>query len=255
MAKTKIELPLKEALLEAMKVAETSVEAAQYLATRFKEILTGAKMLEKYADVLKSVETFAQLTEFKLLSRGQPWFGQVVDTTDFKNMHANIGRDVAESLKNMGQGIAENVTFHFAVNDQAEFLRGCTSGGKPLDSKAVEHWDKLFIAYLAENNVITKGTTLYQSDEHGQIKLDEQGNQLNANPAQLKALISDPQKGFEKYVVSKGIPITCQQQEYPSVQKDVQAQMAVQEAIATAPEKEQGLTAEEPQPSMRTTGV
>ena len=240
--KAKTVLPVKEALLDAMSVAETSVEAAEYLATQFKEVLTKAKMLDKYADILQKVEDFAQYTKFKLLSNSQPWAGQTFSSTDFNNMQANIAIDAAKNLENMHIGTENNVVFDFAINNQSEFLRGYSTEGKALNNKSVESMDKLFSAWLAENNLISKDSSLYKSDKNGKI-VSEEGQNIKANAEEVKALISDPEKGFEKYLSSKGIQVTTQQQQYPSAQQQLEAEKALKDAIqATAPSTEEAPT-------------
>lgn len=232
MAKVKT-LPsnLKETLLNAMSVAESSIEAAEYLVTQFKQLLIRAKMLDKCGDILKKVEEFAKYTTFKLRSSAQPWYGQSVESSSFKNMQNNIAMDAVKNLGELGIE-AKDVIFDFAVNDHtSEFLRGCS-----VDEKALTTFDKLFNAWLAEKNLISVGSTLYEITADGQIKLDGQGKQVKANPAQVKQLINDPEQGFAKYMEGKGIKITCREQGYPTVQKGVQVQQAVREAIEAIPE-------------------
>lgn len=48
----KYTLPTRDALLKAMQVGETSIEAAEYMATRFEQILTKAKLLPECNDML-----------------------------------------------------------------------------------------------------------------------------------------------------------------------------------------------------------
>lgn len=49
----KYTLPTRDALLKAMQVGETSIEAAEYMATRFEQILTKAKLLPECNDMLE----------------------------------------------------------------------------------------------------------------------------------------------------------------------------------------------------------
>ena len=101
----KIRLPLKEELLNAMKVAETSTEAADYLVVRFTDILTKAKMLAESQDIIAKVQDYAKYVHFKLLSNAQPWSGESVPSSDFKNMQENLAKDLVQFEEN--QSISE----------------------------------------------------------------------------------------------------------------------------------------------------
>lgn len=251
MAKAKT-LPsnLKETLLDAMSVAETSIEAADYLVTQFKQLLTDAKMLDKYGDILQKVEDFAKYTKFKLLSNSQPWLGQSAAPSDFKNMQANIAIDEVKKLESLDVGAEKEITFDFAVHDQtSEFQRGCS-----VRQEALGSFDKLFNAWLAEKNLRSTESTLYETTENGQIKQDAQGKPVKANPEEVKKLINDPEQGFAKYMEAKGIKVVCREQEYPTVEKGAQAKQAVKEAIKAAPEAVASEEAVEPQTTMRTGG-
>lgn len=228
MAKT-LPLNLKEALLDAMKVAETSIEGAEYLATRFKTLLKETKMIDKYKDILQKVEDFAKYTTFKLGSSANPWLGQINTSSNYKNMQAGIALDAAKALQNIS---VQNITFDYAVNEQSQFLRLYSQDGQTLDPKTLESTDKLFNAFLAENNIVSQGSVLYQSTDHGQIKLDAAGNKARVDAQKFKDLISDPDKGFQKYMAKKGISLISQEQQYPSAQKDAQAKRTLNEAIA-----------------------
>ncbi len=252
MAKAK-KLPsnLKEILLDAMRVAETSIEAADYLATQFKQILTDAKMLDEYGDILQKVEDFAKYTKFKLLASSQPWLGQPPEASDFKNMQANMAMDAVKDLESLSVGTEKEVTFDFAINNEtSEFLRGCSVQGK-----ALEAFDKLFNSWLAEKNLVSQGSTLHEATANGQIKRDAQGKPVKANPDEVRKLINDPDQGFAKYMETKGIKVTSHEQEFPTVQKGAQVQQAVKEAIKAAPEAVASEeAAAEPQTTMKTGG-
>jgi hypothetical protein len=244
MGRTKLEMPQTEALAKIMELSGTSMKAIKYFLAKFKERLTDPKMLEQYSGVQKKLQEYADLSERKLRPRTEIWSGKAGAATDFKWMHKNIKSDEEESI--ISEGIPSDVILDVAIGDGAELLRGYSSGGKALDSNLVDSFDKILNACFAEGNVVSQGSILYQSDEHGQIKLDDQGNQVRATSAQLNVLI----EGFEKELASDGIPITYRLQEYPSAQQEVQAQMPVEAAISTpAPATAEVPTPDEPRPS------
>src|SRR5580704_1382057 len=163
---------LKEILLDAMSVAETSIEASEYLATMVKQLLIETKMLDKFSDVLEKVEDFAKYTAFKLRSGSQPWLGQIDDSSDYKNIQEGMALDAIKNLEDMQIGTTKSVAFEFAINDQSEFLRGYAADGKSLDSKSLASMDALFNAYLAQNKsdyplIMSQGGVLYESNEPG----------------------------------------------------------------------------------------
>ena len=235
MAKAKKALPakLKEALLDAMSVAETTIDGADYLATQFKQLLTEANALDDFEDIMKKVEDFAKYTKFKLLSSSQPWLGQMAEDSPFKNMQANLAIDAAKDLGRLNIGVQEEVTFDFAINENnSEFRRGTSA----QEHAAVEALDTTFNAWLAEHNVKSVGSTLYETTPTGKVKQDAQGKQIKVNPEEMKNLITDPEKGFAKYMEAKGIKVVCREQEFPTPEKGIEAQRAIKEAIKATPD-------------------
>lgn len=217
--RAKKQIPLRDALLKAMEVAGKSVEAAKYLVERFTKILKDAGVLDQCQDMLDKVKDFAKYTEFKLLPSTQPWTGQPGEGSSFKNMQDNIAKDAVSQFKN----ISAQFKFDFAMDNQAHFLRGFSSGGNPLDANSVKAMDNLFNAWLAENNMISKDGVLYQCDENG-----NKGKVANA--AQVKELIGDAEKGFASYLDKKGIHLSSEQHEYPT-QTRVEKQEAIKATI------------------------
>jgi hypothetical protein len=225
MTKAKIEPPTKKALMDALDSAGSSVQGAEYLATQFKKILIAAKKLEEFGDVLQKVEDFVKYTKFKLLSSSQPWLGQSVATSGFQNMQANMASEAINDLKNMNIGPEKEVGFHFAISDKSEFLRGYTSEGKALDAKSVESLDKLYNAWLAKNDIVSKDGILYQANKNGDIIKE-------ANPSDVKNLIDHSEDGLAKYLDKEaGIKLTSHSQKYPTQQAEVTVKSAAKTAI------------------------
>lgn len=241
-----VRLPLKEELLAAMKVAETNIEAADYLVDRFKQILTSAKLLDKSKDILEKVVDYKKYVYFKLVSNAQPWSGQSGEPTDFKNMQDNIADDAATKLKSAIDGgeLSGDIKLDIAINDMAQLLRGYSADGKALDSKLVDLLDKLFNSWLAENEVVSKGSTLHECDANGDIKEQDQAQKIKT-VEKIKELISNNQEGFGKYLKDKGIPITIQQHKYPEARSEAEKEQAVKDAIAAGEDIKEGMADEE----------
>jgi hypothetical protein len=239
-------LPLKNELLAAMKVAENDIEAANYLVQRFKEILTEAKMLDKSKDVLEKVEDYAKYVQFKLLSKSQPWSGEAGDKSNFANMQSNIADDAATKLKGAIENgdVNGNIKLDIALNDMAQLLRGYSADGKALDSKTVDLLDKLFNSWLAENEVVSKGSTLHECDENGQVK-EQDPAEKQKMVEKIKELITNNQEGFAKYLKDKGIPITIQQHKYPEARSEAEKEQDVKAAIEAGTDNKEGMADEE----------
>jgi hypothetical protein len=241
-----LQLPNKEEILSAMEVSSLSVESARYLETRLTTIITEAKLLEPWSEVLEEVSNFAHYTE-KLLYPGQPWFrqGRDADDPDFRKWHDIVANDAADKLKASWQGIdpntIENVVIDFAISDEAQFLRGYSSGaGHDLDPDVVARYDALFIAYLEKENIESQDGVLYEST------VDRHGNRVKVDPDKTRALIQNTEEGFKKYLDAKGLYVDIRQQQYPNTATSMVKEMPAEKGLREEPP--QASTAETPVP-------
>lgn len=132
----KYTLPTRDALLKAMQVGETSIEAAEYMATRFEQILTQAKLLPECNDMLEKIQEYAQFVKFKLLSSAQVWSGQERPISDYQNMQENKAEFLASHLKELPSGLKLEI----AIGDDAKILRGFSSNGKMVEGEQLKPW-------------------------------------------------------------------------------------------------------------------
>lgn len=239
----KVWVPVTGQIQKAMEVAETSVEAADYLVTRFTEILTQARLSDKPEGqgMLARVEDYAKYVKFKLNSSAQPWFGEAAPTTGFKIMQENLAKDAAIVFKDAA--IDGNLRLDFAVSDKCEFIRGYSVDGKALPSQAVEQLDKLFNAFLAESGYVGKGGVLYQADEKGEI-LANQGS-LEEHSQNMRELIKND---FADYLQDKEIPLSIYQQTYLDQTQEKQVKKTVTAAVESVVESSQKAEAEPQSP-------
>lgn len=240
--KEKIVLPTKEQLLIAMKLSETSVEGANYLVERFKKILIGAKMLDKSDDLMNKVQEFADMVKFKLTSVTDAWSGKLKDTTDFKTMQENMADSLVTQVKVLLQG---ELKLDVAINDLAQLVRGFSADGKAVEPKLLEQLDKLYTSWLAENNIVSKSSTLYQSDENGVIKKDANGKEAKADAEYIRQLIDDPEKGFAKFLKDRDLKITVQQHKYPDAKSDAEKRADLESAIKASTDVKEGMANDE----------
>lgn len=224
--RTKIWVPLTEQIQKAMEVAETSIEAADYLVVRLTEILTQAKLLDKSAALLQQVEDYANYVKFKLNSSAQAWFGEEAQGSDFKNMQANLAKNAVDAFK--AAGIEGDLHLDFAISDKGELIRGYSVDGQALSGQPLVQLDKIFNANLTDAGLITKDSKLYQADDRGEIipNLSSSQEQSQHKGALIKA-------NFGNYMQSKGIPVTIQQHEYPDNLREKEEKAAVTKAVET----------------------
>jgi hypothetical protein len=236
----------KEPILNAMEVAGSSVEGSKYLATQHEKL---------YDDPIMQgmLNRFSKNTQHKLETFSQSWNGESFDSTGYMNMYANIAVEAAQNLENMGIGTDQGVVLDIAVNSDAEFLRGYSTGGKQLDTPSTASMDELFSAWLISNNLTSQDSIFYESDKNGKI-IEEDGQNIRANPDKAKGLISDSEKGFDKYLSSKGINLTIQQHQYPSVEHQAQAKAQTETKVKDAVRGSDNAPAAEGQSTMKTGG-
>lgn len=212
----KVTLPLKEQILEAMKVAETSEEAADYLVQQFKKIVTAAKVKDGAQDMIQRLEQYRNLVKMKLGKIGEPWSGEPAWISNFQNMQANLAKAAADVL--VSQGVSKNVHLDIAISESSKWLRAYSENEENLDAKQVAEFDILFNAWLASNNIVSKDGAFYEVDIEGKIRENQQGK-IKVDPEIIKALIGDENSGYIPFLEKKGIPpISIQQHILPAAE-------------------------------------
>ncbi|KGP63094.1 type IV secretion protein Dot [Legionella norrlandica] len=192
-------LPTKQALLEAMEVGETSIEAAEYMATRFAEILTEAKLLPQCQDMLDKINEYAQYVRFKLLSAAQAWSGEARPTSELQNVQENKARFLASNTQDLPAGLKVEIQ----IGDDARILRGYSP---KADQDQLKTLDGLLDGWLAKNDLAVSGGKV--------VKTDAAGNKVEINPEEIRNLINDSEKGVAKYFEDKGVSIGVIQRTY-----------------------------------------
>lgn len=202
---SRLHVPLSAEISAAMEVAKTSDEASKYVVQRVTAILTATKMLKKSGDLIKKLEDFAQYVDFKSRVSPQIWSGHVGKSTDFKNMQEHIAEDAVKAVKAHTQG---DIKLDMAISVAGEILRGYSAGGQQIkDPVILEMLDKLFNAWLAENNIVSKASALYEANAKGEITHDANG-EVKVNSEHIKQLMNDPEKGLVKYAQEKDFALT-----------------------------------------------
>jgi hypothetical protein len=135
MAMPKVNLPTKDALLNAMILAKNSKEAADYLVTRFDALLVKAKIGDAANELKEQIHLFAQNVGYQLAGNKDSWRGKEAMDSLFEVMHENIANEATSFFNKINEQQAEKigVRLDFAINEQGRFLRGYS---KPEVEKA-----------------------------------------------------------------------------------------------------------------------
>ncbi|MGQ3889227.1 hypothetical protein ACQUW5_09375 [Legionella sp. CNM-1927-20] len=213
--------PNKEAILKALEVASLTPEAANYLCKRLSETLSQVNIAAS-DEVIKRVDRFGKNIELRYGQRSDPWQGRPdVIKTDFQNAQHNMGISLLEELspESLASG---NLHMDFAISDDAQLLRAFSLNGEPLDPEAATAIDTLFNGWLAENEMVSKDSVIYESDSDGRIKENKNGQSTKANAERVKQLIVDRDNGFAPYLDDKfknhtthEVTASVQQHAYP----------------------------------------
>lgn len=235
-------LPVREDLLRAMKIAENSPEAAQYLSQRVHQIVEKSRYLNKNPEamktaqeVIKAVDEFAQFVTFKFSQDAQIWSGQTPESSNFKNMQRGIAQQAIGALSDKNY---PGIRFDFAINKEGHFVRGYAStekGAPPLEEKTVESLDRLFNAWLADKHQVATEDGYF-------FKTDADGNKIGKlSVEEVENLLTDSAQEFKQYLEESKVPtqIVSRQREYPGEHrleeaKKVAAKKAVERVIETA---------------------
>nr|HAT8715079.1 hypothetical protein [Legionella jordanis] len=234
-----IPLPSVEALTQCKEVA-TTVEAAFYFRDQFESKLVQAGKMDEGKKALSHINEFAETVSMQRELKSDPWTGNVGPLTDFHNLQRNLAEKAADSLSSKIDG---NIIMDYAINDNAQFIRGYAADGKALDSESVQDMDKLFNAWLAENNKISKNSVIYEADNKGHILRDSSGQPVVANGPEVRGMVSNDQNGFTNFLQQFNkegheIAVTTRQQPFPEKKPEVTqapTPTAAKEAPATAP--------------------
>jgi hypothetical protein len=126
----KIVLPAKDALLDAMAIAKTSMEGANYLKDRFSDIISKAKLGDVTDELKQQIEVFAKQVWMQLAPNPGVWDGKERAATTFTNLHANIADEAFAKLVESSPEEAQQLehVLNFAIDEDGNFVRGWEGG-------------------------------------------------------------------------------------------------------------------------------
>jgi hypothetical protein len=213
--------PNKEAILKALEVASLTPEAAAYLHKRLAETLSKVNIAAS-DEVLDRVNQFQKNVELRHGNRADAWQGKPDSIrTDFQNAQHNMAISLLEEASpTLADG---NLKMDFAISEDADLLRAFSLNGEPLNPDAATAVDTLFNDWLAENEMVSQDSVIYESDKEGRIKENKNGQSTRANAQRVRELIADRDKGFTSYLNDKfknhtahDLSASVQQHTYPS---------------------------------------
>lgn len=228
-----ITLPNQEALSKCKEVA-TTPEGACYFAEQFEKRLDKAGKVSMEQAAIANIRQFSEMISMQREMKSNCWEGEMVSGTDFHNLQQNVAVKSAEFLNSRVEG---NIRMDFALNDKAQLLRGYSVNGKLMEEESTHSLDNLFNAWLASQNLMSKGSVIYAVDDKGKILRDDKGVPIVVNTDRLNTkILSEGEDGFTHFLQkhSKQLQLTLKQRSYPAATKP-EIPKVVEEA-ATIPE-------------------
>ena len=183
-----------QALKKALPLA-TGVESAQYLYDQAKKSFENAGVLKDPA-YQKVLDVFKELVDYKKLAASglNPWTGEA-QRSALENAQLQKALEYIDKLDT-----SKPIRFDFAVGDKAELIGAFTAEGERLDESSETGMNNLLLAHLAEHQLINHEGVVYKSHSNGEIKTNNDGTPVIANPAELKEIISNEKTGLASYV-------------------------------------------------------
>ena len=227
---------------QAVEVCNNSPELMDYLVKGLSERLQSLGLLEDANELLTFVRSVRdQLEGLEAVRPGMTgaWAGNSnCLLTDFQNLHINRAEKAQAILTSALEG---SLTQEFALQ-AAQFLRGYSADGAPLDAELLAACDDLFNAWLAENNIISQGGQLYEATDNGaMIRSDGKTgvpDNINAakkaDEARIRRLLTDPDKGFKSYLAKKGVQLISRELLNPEQKGAAKTPAEVRKAAVTS---------------------
>lgn len=212
----KASLPSPESLNKAVEVASNQLETLQYLAANLYTSLEKSGLVKECAQLIDEVGKLVANAQFNADNQVNAWLGNVKKVlaansiSDFASFHNFLASMSASELKQQA------VFLDCALSDSSEFIRGYSNEtGDVLEGDELQAMDTLFNAWLAENDMLSKGGVIYQATAHGDIAQDKKGNALIVPAEKLRTLL-DKTTEFADFVQknNKGVQVAVRVHPY-----------------------------------------
>lgn len=159
-------------------------------------------------EVVQEIVKLLDFAKFLSTSSGNPWVpGEPIElmseANNFDFLQLHLTNQAASQIQ------VTDITLDCAISDYSKFIRGYSSGGKPLDTQTVDSLDKLFNGWLAtmkfkDNNgriynLISKDGAIYKATK-AEIWQDDQGNLIKVEPDDFRSALDLKEDGLEAFV-------------------------------------------------------
>ncbi len=205
-------LPEGDALLKCLEVVTTN-ESADYLYNRFLAIVQKANKLNDSQPVLDKIAKFREDIYLQNTISDDPWMGQTAEeSNDFQKLQRNIA---AQSLVAVAAKVQGELVMDYAISEEAQLVRSYKINDEDVDSDTSINLDKLFNAWLAENQIVSQDSMLYASNQEGEL-LTSSTTDLRQK---LLQIIDDKKKGFQAFLQEKGMQLVLVRHPFPPAQE------------------------------------
>jgi hypothetical protein len=194
-------IPTPDALNKVLEVVGNKFETLQYFATNLHASLEKSGLVKECKQLLQEVENLVANAQFREDNKGNPWLGDTsqmpaINETDFNLFQKFLATTSATELK------GKEVILDCALSDSAEFLRAYSNAkGELLEDEELNAMDTLFNAWLAENDMISKGGVIYAGTTNGDILEDKKGKPVVVPAEKLRAMLDAGE--FAQFVQKK----------------------------------------------------
>lgn len=204
--------PDAEALKKCFELVGKFPDAAVYFLEHLEKKLKSVGLYDKSESLITQTQEFVQRVREQHDASIAPWTGQGTVPTDFQNYQRNTVKDSVDALVSTLQ---TQTHMDYAINDSCEFIRGYSTQGAALSVEQANQMDKVYNAWLAEHQLLTKDSVIYEGTAEGSFRQTAKGELMRADATKVRELLNDPVRGFESYAKAQGINLETQGHNYP----------------------------------------
>lgn len=196
-------------IFEIVAVMPDDVDYAQH---GFQELFQRARLAND--KVITQISDFTKLVQgYRDKATDHQWQGKPIDA-QFNVFVDVLAEQTASALAIQQHN--ESINVEFAMSNASEFRRGYSVGEdfKEPDQAVTEKMDILFIAWLKNNNFVSKDGFIYEG-QGKDIKLNSAGEPVHANAAEFQRKFTDPNTGFGAKAKEAGLNVSVLPRAFP----------------------------------------
>lgn len=123
--------------------------------------------------------------------------------------------------------VLQSAEMDIVINDENKIDRGYLLDGEGPEDDRVDYLDSAFHGWLRQEGMLCRGQIIYEGDaDTGEVKTNPEGEQVQIEPAVLKAKLLDPVRGLQQHYHAhlKGV-------ELKTLNVDITSALGVDEAL------------------------